>query len=170
MKLYTPFESRVRGMFLLCLTPALNLTLSTTTQIQGKLSLDKAWKNFADNATRYRSLLDEESIKSHEVDTQYVTQEIGKLQYDQKIEEYTVISATHFNEQVSQDFAKFGIVSLARSLRSASSRASLRFSEASARLPDTKTAAAKAALAAKETERKRKSSIEIEVFKTFRME
>ena len=126
-------------------------------------TLDKAWKNFAENAARYRSLLDENSIEIHEVDTQYVTQETRKLQYDLKIEEYTVIAATHFNEQVSQDFANFGMVSPARSLRSASSRASSRLSEASARLRDTRTAAAKAALAAKQTEQKRKRSIEIEV-------
>ena len=126
-------------------------------------TLDKAWKNFAKNATRYRSLLDKDSIEIHEVDTQYVTQETRKLQYDLKIEEYTVIAATHFNEQVSQDFANFGMVSPARSLRSASSRASSRLSEASARLRDTRTAAAKAALAAKQTEQKRRRSIEIEV-------
>ena len=50
-------------------------------------ALDKAWKNFAENATRYRSLLDENSIKIHEVHTQYLTQETRKLQYDLKIEE-----------------------------------------------------------------------------------
>ena len=91
-----------------------------------------------------------------------VTQEMRKLQYDLKIEEYTA-AATHFNEQVSRDFANFGMVSPTRSLRSASSRASSRLSEASARLRDTRTAAAKAALAAKQTEQKRKRSIEIEV-------
>jgi len=41
----------------------------------------------------------------HEPDAQYITQETRKLQYDLKIEEYTVAAATHFNEQVSQDFA-----------------------------------------------------------------
>ena len=66
-------------------------------------TLDKAWSNFQENATRYRSLLDEDSIEIHEVDTQYVTQERRKLQYDLKIEEYTVAAGTHFNEQVSQD-------------------------------------------------------------------
>ena len=34
-----------------------------------------------------------------------------KLQYDLKIEEYTVAAVTHFNEQVSQDFANFGMAS-----------------------------------------------------------
>ena len=87
-------------------------------------TLDKAWKNFAENAARYRSLLDEDSIEIHEVDTQYITQETRKLQYDLKIEEYTVIAATHFNERVSQDFTNFGMVSRARSLRSVSSCAS----------------------------------------------
>ena len=124
-------------------------------------TLDKAWSNFQENATRYRSLLDEDSIEIHEVDTQYVTQETRKLQYDLKIEEYTVVAATRFNEQVSQDFAHFGMVLPTRSLRSASGRASSRLSEASARLRNTRTAVAKAALAAKQTEQKR--SIEIEV-------
>jgi len=53
--------------------------------------------------------LDEDSIEIHEVDTQYVTQEGRKLQYDLKIEEYTVAAATHFKEQVSKDFANFGL-------------------------------------------------------------
>ena len=132
-------------------------------------TLDKAWKNFAENASPYRSLQDENSIEIHEVDTQYVTQETKKLQCDLKIEEYTVISATHFNEEVSQDFANFGMVSPARSLRSASSRASSILSEVCARLHDTRTAAAKAALAAKQTEQKRRRSIEIEV-KRLKME
>ena len=126
-------------------------------------NLDKARSNVQENATQYRSLLDEDSIEIHGVDTQYVTQETRKLQYDLKIEEYTVAAATHFNEQVSQDFVNFGMVSPTRSLRSASSRASSRLSEASARLRDTRTAVAKAALAAKQTEQKQKRSIEIEV-------
>ena len=49
------------------------------------------------------------------------------------------------------------------SLQSASSQASSRLSEASARLRNTRTAVAKPALAAKQTEQKRKRSIEIEV-------
>jgi len=126
-------------------------------------TLDKAWSNFQENATRYRSLLDEDSIEIHEVDTQYVTQETRKLQYDLKIEEYTVVAATRFNEQVSQDFAHFGMVLPTRSLRSASGRASSRLSEASARLRNTRTAVAKAALAAKQTKQKRKRSVDIEV-------
>ena len=126
-------------------------------------TLDKAWSNFQENVTRYRSYLAEDCIEIHELDTQYVTQETRKLQYDLKIEEYTVAAATHFNEQVSQDFANFGMVSQTTSLRSASSRVSSRLSEASARLRDTRLAAAKASLAAKQTEQKRKRSIEIEV-------
>jgi len=55
-----------------------------------RATLDKAWSNFQENASRYRSLLDEDGIEIHEVDTQYVTQEKSKLQYDLKIEEYTV--------------------------------------------------------------------------------
>ena len=152
-------------MFRLCLTPAQKLTLSSYYANLVKVksvqaTLDKAWKNFAEND---RSLLDEDSIEIHEVDGKYVSQETRKLQYDLKIEEYTVLAATHFNEQISQDFANIGTVSPARSLRSASSRVSSRLSEASARLRDTRTAAAKAALAAKQTEQKRKRSIEIAV-------
>ena len=55
-----------------------------------RATLDKAWSNFQENASRYRSLLDEDGIEIHEVDTQYVTQEKRKLQYDLKIEKYTV--------------------------------------------------------------------------------
>ena len=126
-------------------------------------TLDKAWSNFQENVTRYRSYLVADCIEIHELDTQYVTQETRTLQCDLKIEEYTVAAATHFNEQVSQDFANFGMVSPTTSLRSASSRVSSRLSEASARLRDTRSAAAKASLAAKQTEQKRKRSIEIEV-------
>jgi len=128
-----------------------------------KATLDKAWSNFQKNATRYRILLKEDSIEINEFDTQYLTQETRKLQYDLKIEEYTVAAATYFNEQLSKDFANFGMVSPTRSLRSASSRASSRLGKASARLRDTRTAAAKAALAAKQAEQKRKRSSEIEV-------
>ena len=55
------------------------------------------------------------------------------------------------------------MVSPTRSLHSASSHASSRLSEASARLCDLRTAAAKTAQAGKQTEQKRKRSIEIEV-------
>ena len=41
-------------------------------------------------------LLGEEKSESHEVDTQYVTQEKRKLECDLKIEQYTVVAATHF--------------------------------------------------------------------------
>ena len=126
-------------------------------------TLDKAWRNFQENVTRCNSLLDENSDEIYEVDTQYATQETRKYQCDQKIEQYAIAAATHFNEQVSHDLANFGITSPARSLRSASSRTSSKLSEASARLHDTWTAAAKAALAAKQTEQQRKRSIEIEM-------
>ena len=43
---------------------------------------------------------------------------------------HTVTATTHFNEQVSQDFANLGMVSQTKSLRSASSRVSSRLSEA----------------------------------------
>ena len=49
-------------------------------------TLDKAWSNFQENATRYKSHLVEDSIEIHELDTQYVNQETRKLQYDLKIE------------------------------------------------------------------------------------
>ena len=86
------------------------------------------------------------------------TFETRNFQYDLQIEQYAAAAATHFNEQVSHDLANFGMVSTTRSLRSPSSRASSRL-----RLHDTRIAAAKAALAAKETERKRKRSIEMEI-------
>ena len=126
-------------------------------------TLDKAWRNFQENVRRCKSLLDENSDEIYEVDTQYATQETRKYQYDQKIEQYAIAAATHFNEQVSHDLANFGMTSPARSLQSASSRTSSKVSEASARLHDTRTAAAKAALAAKQTEQQRKRSIEIEM-------
>ena len=126
-------------------------------------TLDKAWRNFQENVTRCKSLLDENSDEIYEVDTQYATQETRKYQYDQKIEQYVIVVATHFNEHVSHDLANFGITSPARSLRSASSRTSSKLSEASARLHDTRTAVAKAALAAKQTEQQRNRSIEIEM-------
>ena len=126
-------------------------------------TLDKAWRNFQENVTRCKSLLDENSDEIYEVDTQYATQETRKYQYDQKIEQYAIAAATHFNEQVSHDLANFGMTSPARSLRSASSHTSSKLSEASARLHDTRTAAAKAALAAKQTEQQRKRSIGIEM-------
>ena len=126
-------------------------------------TLDKAWRNFQENVTRCKSTLDENSDEIYEVDTQYATQETRKYQYDQKIEQYAIAAATHFNEQVSHDLANFGMTSPARSLRSASSRTSSKLSEASARLHDTRTAAAKAALAAKQTEQQRNRSIEIEM-------
>ena len=126
-------------------------------------TLDKAWRNFQENVTRCKSLLDENSDEIYEVDTQYATQETRKYQYDQKTEQYAIAAATHFNEQVSPDLANFGMTSPARSLRSASSRTFSKLSEASARLYDTRTATAKAALAAKQTEQQRKRSIEIEM-------
>ena len=126
-------------------------------------TLEKAWSNYQENATRYRSLLNEDSIEIHEVNMQFVIQETRKLQYDLKIEEYTVAATTHFNKQVFHDFPNFRTASRTRSLQPASSRASSRLSEASARLHDTRMAVVKAALGAKQTEQKRKRSIEIEV-------
>ena len=38
-------------------------------------TLDKAWRNFQENVTRCKSLLDENSDEIYEVDTQYATQE-----------------------------------------------------------------------------------------------
>jgi len=126
-------------------------------------TLDKAWRNFQENVTRCKSLLDENSDEIYEVDTQYATQETRKYHYDLKIEQYAIAAATHFNEKVSHDLANFGLASPARSLRSATSRASSKLSEASARLHDTRATAAKAELAAKQTEQERKRSIEIEM-------
>ena len=85
----------------------------------------------------------------------------GRKQH-QKIKEFTIAAATHFNEQVSRDLANIGLASPTPSVRSVSSRAS-KLSEAGERLHNTKMAAAKAALMEKQTELKRKRSVEIEI-------
>ena len=107
-------------------------------------TLYKAWSNFQENVTRYKSFLDEESVEVHEVNSQYASQETRKYQYDLKIEQYAIAVATHFNEQVTHDLANFGMASPTRSVRSTSSRASSKLSEASARLHKTRIGAAKA--------------------------
>ena len=125
-------------------------------------SLDKTWNNYRESIARYRSLVDENSMEIHEVNNQYASQELRKDNYDQKIKEFTIAAATHFNEQVSRDLANIGLASPTPSVRSVSSRAS-RLSEAGERLHNTKMAAAKAALMEKQTELKRKRSVEIEI-------
>ena len=42
-------------------------------------TLDKAWRNFQENVTRCKSLLDENSDEIYEVDTQYATQETKSI-------------------------------------------------------------------------------------------
>ena len=101
-------------------------------------------------------------MEIHEVNNQYASQELRKDNYDQKIKEFTIAAATHFNEQVSRDLANIGLASPTPSVRSVSSRAS-KLSEAGERLHNTKMAAAKAALMEKQTELKRKRSVEIEI-------
>ena len=96
------------------------------------------------------------------MNNQYASQELRKDNYDQKIKEFTIAAATHFNEQVSRDLANIGLASPTPSVRSVSSRAS-KLSEAGERLHNTKMAAAKAALMEKQTELKRKRSVEIEI-------
>ena len=125
-------------------------------------SLDKTWNNYRESIARYRSLVDENSMEIHEVNNQYASQELRKDNYDQKIKEFTIAAATHFNEQVSRDLANIGLASPTPSVRSVSSRAS-KLSEAGERLHNTKMAAAKAALMEKQTELKRKRSVEIEI-------
>jgi len=41
-------------------------------------TLNQAWSNFRENATRYRSYLVQDSVEIHELDTQYITQETRK--------------------------------------------------------------------------------------------
>ena len=125
-------------------------------------SLDKTWNNYQESTARYRSLVDENSIEIREVNDQYVSQELRKHHYDQKIKEFTIAAATNFNEQLSRDLENIGLASPAPSVRSVSSRAS-KLSEAGERLHNTKMAAAKAALIEKQTELKRKRSVEIEI-------
>ena len=108
-------------------------------------SLDKTWNNYRESIARYRSLVDENSLEIHEVNNQYSSQELRKDNYDQKIKEF-----------------------ITPSVRSISSCAS-KLSEAGERLHNTKIAAAKAALMEKQTELKRKRSVEIEI-KRLKME
>ena len=96
------------------------------------------------------------------MNNQYSSQELRKDNYDQKNKEFTIAAATHFKEQVSRDLANIGLASLTPSVRSVSSRTS-KLSEAGERLHNTKMAAAKAALMEKQTELKRKRSVEIEI-------
>ena len=107
-----------------------------------QVSLDKTWNNYRESIVRYRSLVDENSMEIHEVNNQYASQELRKDNYDQKIKEFTITAATHFNEQVSRDLANIGLASPTPSVRSVSSRAS-KLSEAGERLHNTKMAAAK---------------------------
>ena len=101
-------------------------------------------------------------MEIHEVNNQYAFQELRKHNYDQKIKEFTIAAATHFNEQVSRDLGNIGLASPAPSVHSVSSRPS-KVSEAGERIHNTKMAAAKAALMEKQTELKSKRSVEIEI-------
>ena len=62
-------------------------------------------------------------MEIHEVNNQYASQELRKHHYDQKIKEFTIAAATHFNEQVPLDLANIGLALPAPSVRSRSSRA-----------------------------------------------
>ena len=125
-------------------------------------SFDKTWNNYWESTARYRSFVDENSMEIHEVNNQYAFQELRKHNYDQKIKEFTIAAATHFNEQVSRDLGNIGLASPAPSVHSVSSRPS-KVSEAGERIHNTKMAAAKAALMEKQTELKSKRSVEIEI-------
>lgn len=125
-------------------------------------SLDKTWNNYQESTARYRSLVDENSLEIHEVNDQYAPQELRKHHFDQRIREFTIAAATHFNGQVSRDLSNTGLASPAPSVCTVSSRAS-KLSEAGERLHNTKVAAVKAALMEKQTELKRKRSMEIEI-------
>ena len=84
-----------------------------------QVSLDKTWNNYRESIARYRSLVDENSMEIHEVNNQYSSQELRKDNYEQKIKEFTIAAATHFNEQVSRDLANiwFGIADTICALR-----------------------------------------------------
>ena len=125
-------------------------------------SLHKTRNNYQESTARYRSLVDENSLKIHVVNDQSASQEVRKYHYDQKNKEFTIAADTHFNEQVSRDPGNIGLASPASSVRAVSSRAS-KLSEAGERLHRTKMAAAKVALMEKPTEQKRKRSLEIEI-------
>ena len=127
-----------------------------------QVSLDKIWNNYRESIARYRSLVDENSMEIHEVNSQYASQELRKDNYDQKSKECTIAAATHLNQQGSRDVANIGLASPALSVLSVSSRTS-KLSEAGERLHNTKMAAAKASLMEKQTELKRKRSVEIEI-------
>ena len=127
-----------------------------------QVSLDKTWNNYRESVARYRSLVDEDSMEIREVNNQYASQELRKDNYDQRIKEFIIATATHLNEQVSRDLASIGLASPSPSVRSVSSRAS-KLSEAGERLHNTKMAAAKAALMEKQTELKRERAVEIEI-------
>ena len=115
-----------------------------------QVSLDKIWNNYRESIARYRALWTKTAWR------------FTKNDYDQKIKEFTIAAATHLNEQVSRDVANIGLPSPALSVRSGSSRAS-KLREAGERLHDTKMAVAKASLMEKQTELKRKRSVEIEI-------
>ena len=125
-------------------------------------SLDKTWNNYRESIARNRSLVDENSMEILSVNNQYASQELRKDNYHQKIKEFTIAAATHFNEQVSRDLANIGLASPTPSVHSVSSRAS-KLSEAGKRLHNTKMTAEKAALMKNQTELKRKRSVEIEI-------
>ena len=74
-------------------------------------SLDKTWNNYQESTARYRSLVDENSLEIHEVNDQYAPQELRKHHFDQRIREFTIAAATHFNGQVSRDLSNTGLAS-----------------------------------------------------------
>ena len=125
-----------------------------------QVSFDKIWNNYRENMARYRSLVDENIMEIHKVNRQYASQELRRDNCDQKIKEFTIAAATHLNEQVSRDVVNIGLASPALSVRSVSSRTS-KLSKAGGRLHNTKMVAAKASLMEKQTELKRKRSVEI---------
>ena len=62
-----------------------------------QVSLDKILNNYRESIARYRSLVDENSMEIHEVNSQYASQELRKDNYDQKSKECTIAAATHLN-------------------------------------------------------------------------
>ena len=71
-----------------------NLTSVKSLQV----SLAKIWNNYRESIACYRSLVDENSMEIHKVNSLYASQELRKDNYDQKIKKFTIAAATHLNE------------------------------------------------------------------------
>ena len=102
-------------------------------------TLNDAFENYKDNISRAKDLLAGDSMELqeicglYEIYGLYEAQEVRKILYDSKVEQYTIDAASHFNKQVSEDLTSDKTSSSRGSIRSQSSRTS-RLSAVSARL------------------------------------